>query len=86
MQVTDFRMWGFYLGRPFNLHIPEISLPLPSPKDPEDTQHVWTPSGMFDGEDDVEKQSILDCSRDMLALQWVTLCQIVSSLTVTLSV
>ncbi|EON68437.1 hypothetical protein W97_07761 [Coniosporium apollinis CBS 100218] len=81
--LTD-RMWGFYLGRPFSLHIPEISLPLPSPKEPEDTQHVWTPSGMFDGEDDVEKPPILDCSRDMLALQWVTLCQIVSSLTVTL--
>jgi hypothetical protein len=79
-------MWGFYLGRPFNLHIPDISLPLPSPKDSEDTQHVWTPSGMFPGEDDVEKSPILDCSRDMLALQWVTLCQIVTSLTVTLSV
>ena len=64
----------------------EISLPLPSPKDSEDTEHVWTPSGMFDGEDDAEEPLILDCSRDMLAMQWVTLCRIVSSLTVTLSV
>lgn len=41
---------------------------------------------MFDGEDNAEESPILDCSRDMLALQWVTLCQISSSLTVTLSV
>ena len=49
--------------------IPQISLPFPSPKDPEDTEHVWTPSGMFDREDYVEKLPMLDCSRDMLALQ-----------------
>ena len=78
-------MWGFYLGRSLNF-IPEISLALPSPTEPEDTQHVWTPSGMFDSEDDVEKPPILDCSRDMLALQWVKLCQTVSLITLPLFV
>ena len=81
--LTD-RMWGFYLGRPFNLHTSEISLPLPSPKEHDEMQRVWTPSGMFDGKDNAEKPPILDCSRDMLAFQWVTLCQIVSSITIPL--
>ena len=78
-------MWGFYLGRPLS-YIPEISLALPSPRESDDTEHVWTPSGMLNIEDDVQKPPILDCSRDLLALQWVMLCQIVSSLTIILSV
>ena len=41
---------------------------------------------MFDGEDDVDAAPILDCSRDLLTLQWVTFCQIVSAYFVTLSV
>ncbi|OQV08084.1 Fungal Zn2-Cys6 binuclear cluster domain-containing protein isoform 3 [Cladophialophora immunda] len=80
--LTD-RMWGFYLGRPWST-TQEISLPLPSPQEPQNTQHVWTPRGMFSGGEYEDNPPILDCSRDLLARYWVTLCQTVSSLTTTL--
>lgn len=77
-------MWGFYLGRPCNIQTAEITLPLPCPNITEDIQQVWTPNGMFDAGKEEDVAPILDCSRDLLALQWVTLCQLVSSLTTTL--